>query len=104
LFIASRKGYPGVVEMLLAANADANTHTEDGLSPLDVAEKKGHIEIAQMLREYMSKTTNKINKRISMEKEEEEDNEEKELEENSLDEVDNRIKRSDWKRRKLEQT
>lgn len=52
LFIAAEKGHIGIVKLLLQYNA--NCHVEfEGATPYDIAIKKGHSEIAELLHAHM---------------------------------------------------
>jgi len=48
---ASREGYPLLVEYFLGKGADPNASAPDWAKPLFVAQKGGHAEIVEMLRE-----------------------------------------------------
>jgi ankyrin repeat protein len=50
LHAAARDGDAGVARMLLGMDADVNALNEDGETPLDVAERTGHGEVAEILR------------------------------------------------------
>ena len=51
LYIASHKGHPEVVRMLIAAGADVDWSCSDGASPLCMASQNGHAEVVKMLVE-----------------------------------------------------
>ena len=51
LHAAARDGDAGVARMLLGMDSDVNALNKDGETPLDVAERTGHDEVADILRE-----------------------------------------------------
>ena len=44
-----RKNHPEVIKLLLAAGADLNATTEDGITALDVARNQGYVEVVRVL-------------------------------------------------------
>ena len=49
-------GHKEILELLIAAGADVNVKAVDGETPLDLAIKKKHPEIADLLRKHGGKT------------------------------------------------
>jgi ankyrin repeat protein len=51
LAAAAREGYRDIVEYLLAKGADPNLNAPDWAKPLSLAEHRGHLDVAQLLRQ-----------------------------------------------------
>ena len=51
LHAAARDGNPTVAQLLLGQGADVNALNKDGETPLDVAERMGHEDVARILRD-----------------------------------------------------
>jgi serine/threonine-protein phosphatase 6 regulatory ankyrin repeat subunit B len=49
LFQASRRGHLEIVEVLLAAKADAKKRTDEGKTASMIALEEGHFEVVQLL-------------------------------------------------------
>jgi ankyrin repeat protein len=58
LHIAAGSGYRDMVELLLAHGANIHVQNKYGQTPLEVADCKGMIDTAYVLREYASKRAN----------------------------------------------
>jgi ankyrin repeat protein len=51
--LASFKGYRDIVELLLANGADVNAKaTNNSVTPLQMAETKGYVDVAELLRQH----------------------------------------------------
>jgi len=48
---AAQSGRIELARLLLDGGADASPRTDDGITPLDLAEEKGHLDVAALLRE-----------------------------------------------------
>ena len=55
LLNAAYKGHKEIVELLIAEGADVNVRV-DGLTPLDLATKDNHTEVADLLGKHGAKT------------------------------------------------
>ena len=49
LFLAAAEGYLGIVEALLAADADVNRARDNGCTPLYILSQNGHLNVVQAL-------------------------------------------------------
>lgn len=54
---AAGRGFKLVVEMLLAAGADAEARSENGATPADLAKAAGHVALARRLERRLQKVT-----------------------------------------------
>lgn len=50
LYVAAKEGHAGIVNVLLDKGANVQFKTQKGRSPADIAEEKGHNDIAKKLR------------------------------------------------------
>jgi ankyrin repeat protein len=57
LGLAAQMGFQEAVEALLQAGADPNSHDLTGMTPLDVAEEHGALDIASQLLRYGGKSS-----------------------------------------------
>ena len=62
LHLACLKGYPPLVDMLLAYGADSSIRDSNGLLPLHIASKRGRARVVRMLleTEQMGGTVNSL--------------------------------------------
>ena len=49
LHLAAHNGYTGIVQQLLAAGADSGIQASDGQTPLDIAVRRNHLDIVNLL-------------------------------------------------------
>ncbi len=50
MFIAAEKGHSQCIEVLHTLGADVNKARNDGTTPIQMAEHKGHSEAAEVIR------------------------------------------------------
>ncbi|HUS72384.1 MAG TPA: ankyrin repeat domain-containing protein [Sedimentisphaerales bacterium] len=55
LFTCLNRGNKDFVELLIAKGVDVNAKNNRGQTPLDIAVKRGHTEIAELLRKHGAK-------------------------------------------------
>ena len=49
-----------MVKLLIQKQASVNARAMNGWTPLDIANKKGHLEVVQLLRENGAKTNEEL--------------------------------------------
>jgi CDP-diacylglycerol---serine O-phosphatidyltransferase len=64
LALAAQMGFQEAVEVLLGAGADPNPHDIGGLTPLDIAEEHGALDIAAVLLRHGGKSSKELAPRL----------------------------------------
>ena len=57
---AANAGNKSMVKLLIQKQASVNARAMNGWTPLDIANKKGHLEVVQFLRENRAKTNEEL--------------------------------------------